>query len=129
MASGRRGLLFEDWRIGVVKHECPLSGVTVTHGLPQAHWYREPGGTLCVNLESMWDDFEQAVASFVRLLERDEPRRVEAINRWRKRAWTVRRLVVQPEHRIYEFGWHAAPAITGNPMPSAISKPEHRDLR
>lgn len=106
-------LLFRKWRIGLVKHEAPLSGVTVTHGQPVAHWFREPDGTLCIDLESMWDDFAQAVASFIRLLERDEHRREEALDRWRKRGWTVRKLSID-SGKGHDHGWVTIhPALGG----------------
>ena len=87
-------LLWTQWRIGLVKHETPLRGISVTHGQPQTHWYREPDGTLCINLESMWDAFEGSVESFISLLERDAARRDLAVSRWQGRSWTVRPLVV-----------------------------------
>lgn len=96
-------LLWDDWRVGLVKWEAPKGGVTVTHGQPEAHWYREPDGTLCLNLESMRDDFAASVENFLALLRRDEGRRTEALRRWRERDWVVRQLVIPETHPLRGF--------------------------
>lgn len=119
--------LWTDWRVGLVKWETPKRGVTVTHGQPEAHWYREPAGTLCVNLESMWDDFEESVESFVDLLERDDARRAEAVGRWHQRSWTVRRLEITPmrlTHARLDVG--AAHSATAMGPPDAPRPPNVR---
>lgn len=90
--AGDADLLWERWRGGLVKLETPLSLVTVTHGQPHAHWARERDGSLCLNLESMWDDFDASVDSFIGLLGGDENRRARALDRWRKHSRTVRQL-------------------------------------
>jgi hypothetical protein len=92
--SGDAQILWEDWRVGLLKWETPKSRIAVTHGQPEAHWYREPRGTLCINLESMWDNFESSVASFLGLLQQDDARRAEAVTRWKARSWIVRQLEV-----------------------------------
>lgn len=107
--------LWENWRVGLVKLETPLSGVMITHGQPRAHWYRV-GGMLCINLESMWDDFEASVESFLTLLRRDEERRAEAVRRWRERSWTVRHFEFADSHRIYEFGFDTSAASSATAM-------------
>jgi hypothetical protein len=86
--------LWLNWRLGLVKGEGPLSGVTMTHGQPEAHWHREPDEALCIDLESMWDDFEASVESFAALLRRNDQRRERAVARWRNSEWAVRRLKV-----------------------------------
>jgi hypothetical protein len=86
--------LWEHWRLGLVKWESPRSGVMMTHAQPEAHWHRLPDETLCVNLESMWDDFEASADSFVTLLRADDVRRAQAVERWRKRQWVVREIKI-----------------------------------
>jgi hypothetical protein len=85
-------LLWVEWRTRLLKDATPGEGVVITHGHRDCHWKRETGGTgaLCVNLESMWDDFVYSVEKMVKRL-RDEPdRRRIVIERWRSRSWTVR---------------------------------------
>ena len=50
--------LWTEWRTRLVKHESPRG---ITHGQSHAHWLPLPEGGFCVNLESMWDDFEYSV--------------------------------------------------------------------
>ena len=88
--------LWEDWRVGLVKNESPRLRVSITHGQPWLHWYRETPASICVNLESMWDDFEASVESFVALLGQDDVRCAEAVTRWRARSWTIRQLTSGP---------------------------------
>jgi len=92
--QGDEQLLWTDWRCGLVKWETPKSKVAVTHGQPDWHWHREPSGTLCINLESMWLDFETSVERFLAALRDDDERRGEAVRRWRERSWTIRPLEV-----------------------------------
>ena len=117
-------LLWDDWRVGLVKWEAPKGGVTVTHGQPEAHWYREPDGTLCINLESIWDDFTTSVESFLALLRQDEGRRAEALRRWRERSWVVRQLVIPRNDPLWWSGatTSAANSVTATP-PSAPADP------
>ena len=107
--------LWKDWRVGLVKHETPLKGVMITHGQPRAHWYRV-ADSICIHLDSMWDDFGSSVESFLALLRRDEERRTEAVRRWRERSWTVRQLEFADSHRIYEFGFNASAASSATAM-------------
>ena len=100
--TGRNGaedakLLRVDWRTSLLKDETPGHGVAITHGQPPAHWLRE-GGTqaLCINLESMWDDFEASVEKAFRYLRTDSERQKIAVERWRSRLWTVRQLNLVP---------------------------------
>ncbi len=39
--------------------------IAVTHGRTQLHWERDENNVLCINLESMCEDFEESVESFV----------------------------------------------------------------
>lgn len=113
---GDAKVLWDDWRVGLVKWETPKSRVTVTHGRPDAHWHREPDGTLCIDLESMWDDFTRSVDSFVGLLARDEQRRDEAVRRWNERRWIVRHLVVESP-RFFNLMASAASSATAMAPP------------
>lgn len=87
----------------MLKHECP---VAVAHGQSGAHWYRLPGGAFCVNLESMWDDFEDSADRFVEALQVDEKHCAEVLQRWRDRSRTVRRLPLRPSE-----GLHPSPTL------------------
>jgi hypothetical protein len=57
-------LLWREWRTSLLKHGAPGEGVLVTHGQPPAHWHRS-AGRLCIDLESMWDDFAESVERFL----------------------------------------------------------------
>ena len=48
----------------------------------------EPGG-LFIDLESMWDDYERTVESFLAMLRNDPERRRAAIEWWSTRHYTV----------------------------------------
>ena len=88
--------LWEHWRLGLVKHEAPRSQVSVTHGQPDLHWKPDGNGALCINLESMWDDYEHAVGSLMRSLESDVSRRADVLKLWEARTWTTRPFYFQP---------------------------------
>lgn len=90
--------LWKEWRTRLLKHESPRG---ITHGQPHAHWQRLPEGGFCVNLESMWDDFEHSVEAFVEALKTDERRRAMVMQRWRDRAWTIRDLPLYPSEQLY----------------------------
>ena len=84
------GLLWENWRVTLLKDEMPGEGVVITHCRPDAHWQPvEPGGRLCLNLESMWDEFEASVDHLVESLRSDAARRKVVLKRWRERRWRV----------------------------------------
>jgi hypothetical protein len=83
-------LLWDQWRVGLLKDRTPRHGVAITHGQPVTHWQRDSFGALVIDLESMWDDFEHATDGFVRSLRSDARRAVVALRRWRARTWTVR---------------------------------------
>jgi hypothetical protein len=85
--------LWREWRTRMLKHESPRG---ITHGQSHGHWCPLPGGGFCVNLESMWDDFEDSVGRFIQALEANAPRGELALKRWRERSWTVRSLPVYP---------------------------------
>lgn len=81
-------LLWDQWRVPLLKDETPGIGVAIAHGQPETHW-RPTAFGLCIDLESMWDDYEQSVDAFVLSLSEDPDRRRVAIKRWRERQWTV----------------------------------------
>ena len=84
-------LLFERWRCTLVKDEMPGAGVVITHGQPDTHWLSTNLG-LCINLESMWDDFEASVGRFVESLRDNDQLRERTLDRFRARRWTVERV-------------------------------------
>jgi hypothetical protein len=85
--------LWDDWRGRLVKDEFPGTLVAVSHGQSRAHWILvEPGQRLFINLESMWDDFERSVESFMQLLASDEERRGKTLEKFRRRRWTVQQV-------------------------------------
>lgn len=115
--------LWREWRTRLLKHESPRG---ITHGQPHAHWLRLPEGGICIDLESMWDDFEHSVEAFVRALKADEPQRAAAMQRWRDRAWTIRELPLHPSENLFPgptlypgsfgaSGTTAATAMSGTP--------------
>ncbi|MGD0274275.1 MAG: hypothetical protein ABSB96_11165 [Gaiellaceae bacterium] len=114
-------LLWNNWRVGLLKWEAPKRGVTVTHGQPEAHWYREPDGTLCIDLESMWDEFAVSVTNFLNLLRRDEGRRTEALRRWSERSWCVRQLVIPATHPLRNLGVSTSSALSATASQAAVS--------
>jgi hypothetical protein len=90
--------LWKEWRTRLLKHESPRG---IAHGQSGAHWYPLPDGGFCVNLESMWDDFEDSVDRFVEALKGDESRRTEVMRRWRERSWTVKQFPLFPSDRLF----------------------------
>jgi len=74
----------------------PGSGVVITHGQRDAHWrLTEPEQRLCIDLESMWNDYAQSVSRFVVLLRTDAERRQQTLEAWRARRWTVQEVTFQ----------------------------------
>jgi hypothetical protein len=96
--------LFEYWRNPLVKDEMPGSKIAITHGQPFLHWQRDADDVLCIDLESMCDDFEHSVDDFLAALKRDPVARVDVLGRWRTRGWTVRQ---------FAAGLGAAQSVTG----------------
>ncbi len=90
--------LWREWRTRLLKHESPRG---IAHGQSHAHWHPLPGGGFCVNLESMWDDFEYSAARFLEALQADESRCEVVLRRWRERSWTVRPIPVAPSERLF----------------------------
>jgi hypothetical protein len=67
-------VLWTDWRTSLLKDGAPGAAVLVTHGQPLAHWQRDASGRLCIDLESMWADFEASVDSFLEFLRSADDR-------------------------------------------------------
>lgn len=90
--SNQAALLFDEWRCSLVKDEIPGRGVVITHGQPQAHWLPTDHG-LCINLESMWDEFIDSVSRFVERLRADDEIRNLTLERFHSRQWTVQQVI------------------------------------
>jgi hypothetical protein len=90
--------LWDKWRVGLLKDELPHG---ITHGQSGAHWMRLSAGGICVNLESMWDDFEYSVDRFVQRLREDEPHRKVVLRRLGTRSWTVRPIPTVPSEHLF----------------------------
>lgn len=77
--------LWSQWRRPLLRNEPAGPGVIVTHGRPDAHWQqgvRANGEGLVIDLESMWDDFERSVESFILACAGDGRRARRALRRW-----------------------------------------------
>jgi hypothetical protein len=78
----------------------PGRGVAITHCQPAAHWQMTELG-LCVNLESMWDDFESSVDRFIGSLARNGDRRTRTLEFFDKTRWTVQAVeITVPTARV-----------------------------
>jgi hypothetical protein len=82
-------LLWTDWRCRLLKDTTPGGNVVLAHGSARVHWTRDARGRLLIDLESMWDDFEQSVDNFIATLAADQRRRKVVLARFRDRVWTV----------------------------------------
>ncbi|MDQ4144164.1 MAG: hypothetical protein M3198_10565 [Actinomycetota bacterium] len=82
-------LLFAEWRTDLLKDDTPGPSIVITHGQSHAHWRRDHAGRLCINLEDMWDDFEQSVGHFVKYLRTTPDRRAVVLKRWRSTSWDI----------------------------------------
>jgi hypothetical protein len=92
-------LLWSEWRVPLLKDETPGKGIAITHGQPQTHWKMTDRG-FCIDLESMWDDYEQSVDNFVAMLASEAGRRRVGIDRWRARQWTVQPVQLVPSESL-----------------------------
>ena len=72
-----------------VKDDSTGPQVVVTHSRPDVHWEIETEGSLVINLEDMWDDYEQAVTDFIDSCRLDEAHGECVLRRWRDRKWTA----------------------------------------
>jgi hypothetical protein len=86
--GGEHGaLLFDKWRCTLVKDERPGGGIVITHGQPEVHWLQTDRG-LCINLETMRDDFVASVDHLIGACN-DEERRAATLEAFRNRQWSV----------------------------------------
>jgi len=76
-------------RTRLLKDGAPGWTVLLTHGQAAAHWQRNRAGRLCINLEDMWDDFEESVRHFIEYLRTASKRRAVVLDRFMQRAWTI----------------------------------------
>lgn len=90
-------LLWGHWRTGLLKDRAPRARVSLTHGHPEQHWKPDGFGALCIDLESMWDDFEHGVNRFVQALRADKRRAKIVVARYEKRTWTERPFMLLPQ--------------------------------
>jgi hypothetical protein len=95
--AGRKGtgdarLLFKDWRTHLLKHDSPGPMVTITHGQSGAHWRRDSQDRLCIDLESMWNDYAQSIDSLIDHLKAHPDRAAVATERWTATTVTVQTL-------------------------------------
>jgi hypothetical protein len=100
----------------------PGKGVLITHGRPDYHWQHEVGGALCINLESMWNDFVYSVEKMVEGLRANPGRRNIVVDRWRNRSWTVRPFRVEPVGAVAVASVPAVSAATVMAQPGRGSK-------
>jgi len=84
-------LLWGEWRVPLLKDETPGAGIVITHGQGWFHWQMTDVG-LCIDLEPMWNDFEQSVEAFVTSLSADSQRRRAPVERWRDCRWEVKQV-------------------------------------
>jgi hypothetical protein len=108
-------LLWARWRKPLLANEPPGPGVIVTHGRPDAHWQHALVGqrpALVVDLESMWDDFEQSVESFLDACRGDEQCAAQALRRCSRRPQVVSAALA---------GAGSAPVATFQPASTATS--------
>jgi hypothetical protein len=88
-------LLWNEWRVPLLKDETPGKGVAISHGQPELHWQIMSGG-LYLNLESLWDDYAASVEHFIAMLDTNTERREIALERWEKLRWAVQMVSVEP---------------------------------
>jgi hypothetical protein len=114
-------LLWNEWRVALLKDETPGKGVAITHCQPHAHWKTvQPGKLLVIDLESMWGDFEKSLESFLHLLRVNPDRRRVVIDRWRRRGWTVQNVVYS---QIVPDRYASVPASASVATSATASKP------
>ena len=110
-------LLWVRWRIALLKDAYPGPGVAISHGQAHGHWHVVNPGGLFINLESMWDDYEQSIESMIKTLAADDARREKSLEWWRGRRWAVQLVQVPP---VYLGGIGAASAASVSFSETAI---------
>jgi hypothetical protein len=116
--------LWRFWRTRLLKDEAP---VAISHGQSGGHWLPVRGGGFCVNLESMWDDFEYSVHRFIEALQADERRRRRVLRLWRERSWTVEPIPLVPHENLFPspmlFPGAISASVTATAAVSATAVP------
>lgn len=105
------------WRIALLKDAYPGPGVAISYGQADGHWHVVNPGGLFINLESMWDDYEQSIDSMIKTLAADDARREESLEWWRGRRWAVQLVQVPP---VYFGGIGAASGVSVSFSETAI---------
>jgi hypothetical protein len=82
-------LLWKEWRTPLLKKDCPGPMVPITHGKPELHWKRDQDGRLCIDLESMWNDFAYSVDHLVKHLRATPERGEVVLQRLQASQWSV----------------------------------------
>lgn len=77
---GDARLLFAKWRTCLVKDSTTGAGIAITHGQPHVHRKRDAAGRLCLDLESMWAEFEHSIDQFLAYLHAHPDRRKIAVS-------------------------------------------------
>jgi hypothetical protein len=71
MTAERARTLWTEWRKHLLKDGHPGTYV-ICHGQPRRHWNPQPpGNRIALNLESLWDDYEQSVDNLITECRRD----------------------------------------------------------
>jgi hypothetical protein len=94
---------------------------------------------LCIDLESMRDDFEHTVDRLIDAMRSDDELKKHVLESWRNRTWTVRPFSIAPQQPVTNrggsrfTGWipvgpdvAAAPAVTGS-WSEPTAKPPDED--
>ena len=81
--------LWTDWRTSLLKDGAPGPAILLTHGQPAIHWQRDSIGRLCIDLESMWADFDISVDTFLEAVESSPDRRGVVLQRAERSQVTV----------------------------------------
>jgi hypothetical protein len=102
-------VLWTDWRTSLLKRGAPGAYVLVTHGQPAAHWLRDGKGRLCIDLESMWEDFTASVSEFMAFLRTAPDRREVALDR-AQRSHVVVEFVELTTYSAPASGWVGPPS-------------------
>jgi hypothetical protein len=117
---GRNGssdaeLLWKEWRTHLLKQDSPGPMVPITHGKPHLHWQRDSAGRLCIDLETMWDDYAQSVEHLVGYLQVTPERREVALTRLKESTWAVQFFTVSNESVPVTGATAMASATVGPP--------------
>lgn len=82
-------ILWTDWRTSLLKDGAPGPAILLTHGQPAIHWQRDSLLRLCIDLESMWADFDASLDTFLNTPESSPDRRAVVLQRAERSQVTV----------------------------------------